>query len=149
MHPFPHRYAATATATPEGDVPLASPGVATIATAPPAEFGGTGDRWSPETLFVGAVADCFILTFRAIAKASSLAWTDLSCKAEGTLDRVERVTRFTEILVRARLTVPAGVDEERALKALERAEHLCLITNSLTATTHLEASVQVAEKALI
>jgi organic hydroperoxide reductase OsmC/OhrA len=145
MHPFPHLYATRATATPEGDVPLASEGLTSLATAPPAEFGGPGDRWSPETLLVGAVADCFILTFRAVAKASALPWVGLSCEAEGTLDRVDRVTRFTEVLVRATLQVPPGTDEAKAMRLLERSEQLCLITNSLSAEVHLKACVEVVE----
>lgn len=144
MHPFPHRYAAGAHARPDGDVRLTSPGVPDLATAPPEAFGGTGDRWSPETLLVGAVADCFILTFRSIAVATSLPWASLSCEAEGTLDRVERVTRFTGFTVRASLVVSPGADEDRARQALERAEHLCLVTNSLNAPVHFETGVRTA-----
>jgi peroxiredoxin-like protein len=148
MHPFPHRYVAIASATLEGDILLDSESLPTLRTAAPAEFGGRGDRWSPETLLIGAVADCFILTFRAVAKASSLPWVSLSCEAEGTLDRVERVTRFTEITVRATLEVPPEVEEAKALRLLERAEQICLVTNSLNAKVHLEARVEVSEDAL-
>jgi organic hydroperoxide reductase OsmC/OhrA len=148
MHPFPHRYSASATAEADGDILLDSDGLPSLVTSAPAEFGGPGDRWSPETLLVGAVADCFILTFRAVAKASSLPWTALSCEAEGVLDRVDRVTLFTEISVRASLRIPPGVDEVRALRLLERAEEHCLVTNSLSATAHLDAQVEVTEDAL-
>jgi organic hydroperoxide reductase OsmC/OhrA len=145
MHPFPHHYVTRATASPEGDVPLASGGLPTLATAPPAEFGGPGDRWSPETLLVGAVADCFILTFRAVAKASAMSWVALSCEAEGTLDRIDRVTRFTDVRVRATLQVPPGTDGAKAMRLLERSEQVCLITNSLSAEVHLDARVEVVE----
>ena len=45
-----------------------------------AEFGGPGDLWSPETMLAGAVAGCFILTFRAAARASSasIPWRKLN-----------------------------------------------------------------------
>lgn len=145
MHPFPHRYTCTATSEAEGDVGLESPELPTLATAAPEEFGGPGDRWSPETLFVGAVVSCFILTFRAVAQASKLAWLDLTCEADGTLDRVERVTQFTEIHLRAELRVPSGTDPERARSLMERAEHICLVTNSLTTNVHLDARVVVGE----
>ena len=82
---------------------------------------------------MGAVADCFILTFRAIARASKLEWTNLECSAEGVLDRVERVTRFTEFTVRAKLTVPAGTDIDKAQRLLEKSEEVCLVTRSMTA----------------
>jgi len=142
MQEYPHRYSVTAVADTEGEVALESNDLPSLATAPPAEFGGPGDQWSPETLLVAAVADCFVLTFRAIARASKLSWVSLRCDVEGTLDRVERVTQFTGFLVRASLRVPAGTSEEQARRLLARAEQSCLVTNSLKGTTHLEAEVR-------
>lgn len=144
MHDFPHRYAVTASGAPDGDVAVASPRLPTLVTAPPTEFGGPGDRWSPETMFVAAVADCFILTFRAMARAARLPWESLACDVVGTLDRVDRVTQFTGFQVRATLTVAPGADVDQAHKTLERAEHGCLITNSLKAAVHLETKVLIA-----
>jgi organic hydroperoxide reductase OsmC/OhrA len=141
---LPHVYSASAASTPEGDIALASAGLPAIASAAPTEFGGPGDRWSPETLLVAAVADCFTLSFRAVAAASKLAWTSLDVSATGTLDKVERATRFTRIDVHAALRVPAGVDAARAQRLLERAEQICFISNSLVCPRHLEASVEVA-----
>ncbi len=113
-------------------------------TASPADFDGPGDRWSPETLLVGAVADCFILTFRAVAAASKLPWNALTCSAEGVLDRVEKTTRFTSIVMHARLCVPEGTSVDQARRALEKAEHNCLITNSLNADIRFEPEVEVS-----
>jgi organic hydroperoxide reductase OsmC/OhrA len=140
---FPHRYPASAAAGMGGDVTLQSRSLPRLASAAPLEFGGPGDRWSPETLLVAAVADCFVLTFRAVARAAQLPWNELLCDVIGTLDRVERVTAFTHFVIRAELEVPDGVDEERARSLLERAEHACLITNSLKAQTTLETAVHV------
>lgn len=144
MQAYPHRYPVTATATADGDVAVGAANVPDIITAPPAEFGGPGDRWSPESLLVGAVADCFILSFRAIARASSLDWTNLHCTATGVLDRLDRVTQFTAIEVEAELTVPAGSDADKAEKLLHKAENSCLVSNSLKAERSLKARVSVA-----
>src|SRR5215831_13340660 len=95
MRDFPHYYSVAANSAALGDVELTSEGISAIRSASPKEFDGPGDRWSPETLLVGAVADCLILTFRAVARASRLAWTSLECDVVGTLDRPERVTQFT------------------------------------------------------
>jgi organic hydroperoxide reductase OsmC/OhrA len=114
-----------------GDLSLTSRNSAALVSAAPEEFGGPGHCWSPETLPVASVADCFILTFRAIARASKLDWVELSCEVVGTLDRVERVTQFTHFLVKPRLVLLADGDEGLALKLLEKAEHGCLISNSL------------------
>ncbi len=144
MEPFPHHYTVTASANFEGDVSLDAQRLPRVVSAPPTEFSGPGDRWSPETLLVAAVADCLVLTFRAIAVASKLSWTSLTCKAVGTLDRVDRVMQFTAFAVRARLSVASETNKEQALRLLTRAEQTCLITNSLKAKCQLEAFVDVA-----
>lgn len=144
MIDFPHHYRVAAAGEPDGDVKLTSKGLPSLASAPPTEFGGPGDKWSPETLLVASVADCFILSFRAIARASKLTWTVLECEAEGTLERKDRTTRFTDFVVHATLSVPPGTDQERAHRLLEKAEESCLVTNSLSAATHLVAAVNEA-----
>lgn len=141
MQGFPHHYSVRASAATDGDVTIAADSLPDLATAPPAEFDGPGDRWSPESLLVAAVADCFILTFRAIARNSKIDWISLTCSAEGELDRVERVTRFTAFKVNARLEVPAGTADDKVGRILEMAEKACLITNSLKAETHLEYEI--------
>ncbi|MEP5568878.1 MAG: OsmC family protein [Halioglobus sp.] len=141
MQEFPHHYLVSASAEAEGTIALKSDSMPQIVSAPPAEFGGPGDQWSPEHLLAASVADCFILTFRAIARASKLEWVSLDANAEGVLDRVERVTQFTEFTVRATLTVPAGTDEAKAQRLLAKAEGACLVTASLKAPCHLETDI--------
>ena len=143
MQQLPHHYSAVATATTQGDVALDSHKLSPIRSAPPAEFGGPGDQWSPETLLVAAVADCFVLTFRAIAGVSRFPWISLTCDIAGTVDRVDRVTQFTAFDVRARLRIPAGEREDQALRLLTKAEETCLVTNSLKVKPRLEAVVDV------
>ena len=143
MQDFPHHYrVGTRLMAAEGGVVLAADGLPDLDTAPPMEFGGKGDRWSPETLLVAAVCDCFVLGFKAIAAASRLTWTDLDVRVDGTLDRIDRKMRFTHFVVSARLTVPAG-QETRAPRILEKAEEACLITNSLSAEVQLSSEVIV------
>lgn len=141
MHPYPHHYSVQAAAAPDGDVHVTSAGLPGLVTAPPVEFDGPGDRWSPETLLCAAVADCFLLSFRGVARAAKITWTSLDCKVRGTLDRVDGKTRFTEIVIEAALRIPAGTDRDKAAGAMERAEQLCLISNSLRAERRLVATV--------
>jgi len=144
MHPYPHVYSVQASTAPEGDVPVTSAGLPALTTAPPAEFDGPGDRWSPETLLVAAVADCFLLSFRGVARANKFQWHSLECEVQGTLNRVEGKTQFTQFLVRATLRAPQGTDHDKAVSLMQRAEHVCLISNSLVGERRLEATVVVA-----
>ena len=141
MHPYPHRYRAAATGYPAGSVMVASPQLPDIETAPPPEFDGPGGTWSPETLLCAAVADCFILTFRAVSRAAKFDWLTLQCRVEGTLQRVAGQSQFTDFVTHARLSVPVAADAAKARALLERAEHGCLVANSLRGTRTLETEV--------
>jgi organic hydroperoxide reductase OsmC/OhrA len=144
MHPFPHRYTVAAHCATSGSVTLRSRGLADLPSAPPAEFDGPGDQWSPETLLCAAVADCFNLSFRAVATASKFSWESLECEVVGTLDRIERVSQFTRFDLRATLRVPAGADLARAQQLLEKSKQVCLISNSLKGEFHLETRIDTA-----
>lgn len=141
MHPYPHVYRASATGTSAASVTVTSPQLQDIVTAAPPEFDGPGGTWSPETLLCAAVADCFILTFRSVSRAAKYSWLTLECRAEGTLERVESQAQFTRFASFAKLTVPKGSDTAKARSLLERAEHSCLVANSLRGTRTLEAEV--------
>src|SRR4030088_1892301 len=127
MHPFPHRYLVTAAVRPDGDVPLSTDGVRVIESAPPKEFDGPGNQWSPEG--------------RLTAAASKYTWVSLEARTEGTLDRIEGKMRFTRFDTHAKLHVPEGADIERAKKLLEKAESTCLVANSLSSERHLTVDV--------
>ena len=143
---FPHRYEVDATAEPEGDVLLLTDGPPRpLRSLPPSPFGSPGDRWSPETLLVGAVVDCFALTFRAIARVANLRWTSLECEANGTLDRVDRVMQFTGFEIRAHLRIPPGTSEDDARRVLARAKSNCLVSQSLKAPCRFVNHVDVVE----
>jgi organic hydroperoxide reductase OsmC/OhrA len=141
MHPFPHCYVVNAVVHPAGAVPLSSDGVGGFESAPPKEFDGPGNLWSPEGLLTAAVADCFVLNFRAIAAASKLTWSHLEARTQGTLDRIDGKMRFTRFDTHASLHVPAGTNVERAKQLLVNAESSCLVTNSLLSERHLTMEV--------
>ena len=145
MQDLPHIYRVAASAEGAANVILSAEGLPDLETAGPPEFGGPGDVWSPETMLVGAIANCFVLSFRAIARAAKLEWLTLECEAEGDLDKVEKLTQFTAFRVSAKLTVPPGTNEKKANTILEKAEKYCLITNSMKAESHLETEVIVAD----
>jgi len=146
MQKLPHVYHAEAVAGPEGAVDILSPGLAAIATTSPPEFGGPEGTWSPETLLVASVADCFILTFRAIARASKLEWLDLDVETEGRLDKDIKLTRFTHFHIRAKLRIPEGVREEKARLLLEKSEVNCLITNSMNSKIQLDTKIETVRR---
>ena len=49
--------------------------------------------------------------------------------------------RFTQIVLRPRMAVPAGVDAVRLRRALEKAERACLVSRSLDTPVRLEPEI--------
>ena len=141
MKPLPHRYNVHLTGGPSGYAQLSASGLPQLQTAPPAEYDGPGDAWSPEHLLLAAVQACFLFTLRAIARVAKLEFTALELDAIGTVDRQDGETRFTEIVLRPRLTVAAGTDRERALRVVEKSERACLVTASLSTPIRLDAEI--------
>ncbi|MEB3226412.1 MAG: OsmC family protein, partial [Synechococcus sp.] len=142
--PLPHHYTVQARATNISNVTLESAGLNPIDSAPPVEFGGPAGYWSPETLLIAAIADCFILSFRGTARASNFTWQSLSCAVVGTLEKNDRLTQFTHYQITATLVIPPDSDPQKGDRLLHKAEANCLITNSLSGTVSLETTVQVS-----
>jgi peroxiredoxin-like protein len=141
MKPLPHVYTAVLSGGPDGYAVVAATGVPELRTAPPADFDGPGDAWSPEQFLMAAVETCFLFTLRAVAKASKVEFTSIELTGEGTVDRKDGVTRFTEIVLRPRLRLPAGGNREKAMRVLERSEKSCLVSSSLSTPVRLEPEI--------
>ncbi|HGY89845.1 MAG TPA: OsmC family peroxiredoxin [Planctomycetes bacterium] len=141
MEPLPHTYKVKARVAGEDLVDLTGEGLEPLKSGPPPQFGGPGGLWSPEELFVAAAADCFLLTFRSVAKHSSLDWKQIECETAGTLEKTEGGLQFTRLVSRVRLVVPEGTDEKKASRVLEMSEKNCLVTRSLKCELALETEI--------
>jgi organic hydroperoxide reductase OsmC/OhrA len=128
--PLPHRYDVRLSGGPNGYATVSTAGVPDLRSAPPLDFDGPGDAWSPEHLLLAAVETCFLFTLRAVAKTSRIEFIALDLSSEGTVDRWDGITRFTEIVLRPRLTIPAGTDRDRARARLQARVECCWQTVS-------------------
>ena len=141
MKPLPHVYEVELAGGADGYAKVSTAGIPELQSAPPLDFDGPGDAWSPEHLFLAAVETCFLFTLRSVARASKLEFISLELSGEGKVDRKEGATRFTEIVLRPRLQVPKGTDKDRALRILEKSEKACLVSASLSTAVKLEPVV--------
>ena len=141
MKPLPHVYEVALTGGPNGYATISSDGVPPLISAPPKDFDGPGDAWSPEHLLLASVEACFLFTFRAVARGSKLDFVVLDLSSRGTVDRKDGATRFVEIVLMPRLTLPKGADAERASRLLEKGKTACLVTASLSVPVRLEAEI--------
>jgi peroxiredoxin-like protein len=148
MKPLPHHYDVRLSGGPAGYAQVSSHGLPGLRTAAPVDYDGPGDAWSPEHLLLASVQACFLFTLRAVARLSKVEFVALDVEAAGIVDRQNGVTRFTEIVLRPKLTVPAGTDRERALRVLEKSEKGCLVSASLSTPIRLEPEIQEAPEAV-
>ncbi len=111
-------------------------------TAPP-EFGGVEGRWTPEDLLLGAVASCYTTTFRALADYSELEYLDLGVEVDGTVCKAESGYSFSQITIRAKLTISTPEEESRSMRLLHKAKAVCLVSRALSVEPVFEPSVSV------
>lgn len=148
MSNFPHIYTTNAKGTNEVVLKVNSEKLPQLDVSPPKEFGGPEGYWNPEAFFSAAISSCFILTFKAIARAMKLSWEDINVDVDAYLDKQDGVLAFNKVNIFVTLITPSIENESLYLKALKKAEETCLITNSIKAEIHLTskvlASVEVA-----
>lgn len=146
-----HEYPVTVRWISEKDGLLESAdGLPPLPVAPPPQFGGRGEVWTPEHLLVGAVSSCLLSTFLAVAELSSLHVLSFEAPAVGTLERgADRRYRFALVEVHARVTVASQADAEKAARLFPKAEAACLITRSLSCPVLVHPRIEVAQPAFV
>jgi peroxiredoxin-like protein len=141
MKPLPHRYDVDLSGNVSGYA-MASNGLAPVLRmAPPVEYDGPGDAWTPEHLLLAAVQACFLFTLRAVARAARIELVHVDVAASGTVDRRDGVTRFTDIVLCPTVTLAVGTDRDRIDRVLEKAEKACLVSASLSTPVRLRAAI--------
>lgn len=142
-----HDYALTLVSTglKTGDLGAPADDLPSLEVASPPEFGGPGETWSPEHMFVGAISSCLMTTFRSIADNSQLEVLEYSDQPSGHLARDEsRRFRFDSVTLRPRVVIADPSKVDKAYRLLDKAEGACLVSRSVNAEVRLEPSVEVA-----
>jgi organic hydroperoxide reductase OsmC/OhrA len=110
--------------------------------ASPPQFGGPDGVWSPEHLFVAALASCLMTTFRAMAEASRIEVLEYSDSATGSLVQDDtRKYAFDTVTLRPRVVIADEAHVDRTLRILHKAETDCLISRSVASEILLEPTV--------
>lgn len=148
MTPFPHRYTTRTVCSPGTYAIASGDGLPDLRTAPPEEFGGPGDAWSPEHLLVASVETCFAFTFRALARVSKIDIMQLEIEATGIVARQDGVARFSGIVLRPTIVVAAGTDRDGVLRLVTRSERACLVSASLAFPVVVEPQVREPQPAV-
>lgn len=142
MLPLPHRYSVRLRRAEGAEAVLSSGPRPKLAGAPPPEFGGPPDVWSPEHLLLASASLCLMTTFVAVADKSQLAVLAYECKAEGLLDKTPEGLGFTSIVLNVTLEV-AETDRSKAERLMDLAKRHCLVSNSLKKPVEVQLELRV------
>jgi organic hydroperoxide reductase OsmC/OhrA len=145
MTPLPHEYQAKVVGTAVSPFDTTCKDFPAIQVSPPTEFGGEGLDWSPEELFMASIANCLVLSFRAISSISKFDWASIECESRGVLDKVDRHIQFTKVFTKAVLVVDSDAKIEKAEQLLKKAERACFITNTLNCESFFECEILVVD----
>ena len=144
MKPLPHDYDVELIGGPQGYATVSAAGVTDLTTAPPREFDGPGDAWSPEHLLLASVSSCFLFTFRAVARTLRAEFQEVDAHTSGIVSRVGGVTRFADIVIRATVTAAPSASVELLQRAIDKTTAHCLVSSSLATPVTVEAVIHAA-----
>ncbi|MFT4308224.1 MAG: OsmC family protein [Candidatus Woesearchaeota archaeon] len=103
-----------------------------------AKYEGSDENRTPEHLYAAALLNCFIATVQVLARTSGISYDAIEGTAETTSGAKEGLSWIESCHIR---TVVHGCDDhERMERILERAEHVCTITNSVETRVEITAS---------
>jgi organic hydroperoxide reductase OsmC/OhrA len=95
-------------------------------------FRGDPGRWNPEQLLTVALAQCHMLWYLHLCAAGGIVVTDYHDDARGTMtEAADGGGRFTEVVLRPRVTVASASMIEKATALHESASQKCFIANSV------------------
>ncbi len=117
-----------------------------ISITVPGEFGGSGEQWTPEDLFLASVNSCIMMTFKAAADRSNLEVKEYQSRIESIIEVTGKGLAFSKISVKPNITVDSPQDKEKILQLMEKAKKRCLISNSIKAEIEITPQVTVKSK---
>jgi len=110
---------------------------------PPAAFGGSGEEWSPEELFLASINTCHLSSFVAYSTRKGFEYVSYESGIEGLLEHDGTGFRYTKVVIRPKLVVKSEEDIETGVQYIKRAHTICFISNSVNAEVIVEPEITV------
>jgi len=120
------------------------PGELEVGPAP--EFNGNPKTLNPEEMFVAAINNCLMTTFFYFVRKLNVEISSYYSEAQGQLEKQKDGFRFTNVHVRAEVTLAQQEQAEKVRQLGDLAEKYCLVSRSVTCPVHYELDVKTREK---
>lgn len=123
-----------------------SAGKPRLALSADPHFRGDSTLYNPEELLVMSLSSCHLLSYLAECARAGVHIVAYGDSASGVMTMRDGRLRFTEVVLRPRVTVVAGTDMDRALALHEPAHDDCYIANSVNFPVRHEPTLVIAER---
>ena len=123
---------------------FSGPGELEVGPAP--EFEGNPETLNPEEMFVAAINNCLMTTFFYFVRKLNVEIYSYYSEAEGQLEKQADGFRFTNVEVRAEVTLRQQQLAEKVRQLRDLAEKYCLVSRSVNCPVHYELKVKTTGK---
>ena len=118
-------------------------GIGETEVGPPPEYGGSPNSLNPEEMFVASVNSCIMLVFYHFVKKYEVEVASYHSDAKGKVEKTKNGLRFTNIEVKAKVTLGGAGSAEKIEEIAQLAERYCLVSGSLACP--VQYNVEVVE----
>lgn len=108
-------------------------------------FRGDPALHNPEELLVVALSTCHLLSYLAECARGGVNVVAYEDDAHGTMEMKDRAMRFTDVVLKPRVTIAPGSDVEKAKALHEKAHAECFIANSVNFPVRNEPTIVIAD----
>lgn len=122
---------------------FSGPGELEVGPAP--EFEGNPETLNPEEMFVAAINNCLMTTFFYFVRKSNVEILSYYSDAEGQVEKQKDGFRFTNVEVRAEVTLTQQQLAEKVSQLGDLAEEYCLVSRSVNCPVHYELEVKTRD----
>jgi organic hydroperoxide reductase OsmC/OhrA len=123
---------------------FSGPGQLEVGPAP--EFEGNQETLNPEEMFVAAINNCLMTTFFYFVRKSNVEILSYYSSAKGQVEKQVGGFRFTNVEVRAKVTLQQRDFVEKVRELGDLAEKYCLVSRSVACPVHYELEVKTTGK---
>ena len=120
------------------------PGKPSIRGTSAAVFRGDPAIVDPEDLLVASLSMCHFLSYAALCARRGVNMIAYEDDAVGVMERVGKTFKFTDVLLKPRVTIAPGSDADLAKALHENAHHDCFIANSVNFPVRNEPVITAA-----
>lgn len=118
-------------------------GISETEIGPPPEYGGSPNSLNPEEMLVASVNSCIMLVFYHFANKYEVEVASYHSDAAGKVEKTKNGLRFTNVEVRAKVSLVSADSAAKIEEIAQLAERYCLVSGSLACP--IQYNVEVVE----